>query len=269
MMNTNEKKLTTMMTYNIFVGSNSYFSKPNDRAPYVEQMIRKYNPDIAGVQEASTVWMKELKARLSDKYEMVGFGRDSEMNEDGTLKQTHGEAQYILYSKDKFELLDTTTEWLSATPAVPQSKYEGQAYLRVVTWAHLRRKEDGKEFVHCNTHLDFERKLQVKEVIQIVERMEKYQEAGTPVIITGDFNMAPDAPAFKLFENFGYISALDKAEKKGIVGKTCPSNEEKGMLIDHLMSNSVVEAKYYTVCKDLFDGKEPSDHHPVYVEFAF
>ncbi len=268
-MNNSEKKLTTMMTYNVLVGHNSYFPRPVERAPYVEKMIRKYNPDIVGVQEASTVWKEQLSALLSDKYELVGFGRDSEMNEDGTLKQTHGEAQYVIYSKEKFELLDSTTEWLSATPAVPQSKYEGQAYLRVVTWAHLRRKEDGKEFVHCNTHLDFERKLQVKEVIQIVERMEKYQNAGLPIIITGDFNMTPDAPAFKLFENFGYISALDKAEKKGVVGKTCPSNDVNGIVIDHLMSNAAVDARYYNVCMDLFDGKEPSDHHPVYAEFMF
>lgn len=268
-MNSNEKKQTTMMTYNLLVGYNDYFPKHAERGPRVAEVIRKYNPDILGVQEASPRWKEQIDLLLTDKYDMVGFGRDSAMNEDGTLNENKGEAQFVLYSKEKFELLDTTTEWLSATPSVPQSKYEGQAYLRVVTWAHLRRKEDGKEFVHCNTHLDFERKLQVKEVIQIIERMEKYNQAGLPIIITGDFNMTPDAPAFKLFENFGYISALDKAEKKGAVGKTCPSHQEGGVLIDHLMSNAVVEAKYYTVCQDFVEGKAPSDHFPVYAEFMF
>lgn len=248
------------MSFNVLVGDIT------NRRDSVIGTILKYLPDTVGVQEVSVTWLNALKATLSDYYYFVGFGRESTLDDDGNVTQNRGEGTYILYAKDKFDLIYTKTEWLSATPDVPKSKYDGQEYLRVVTWAVLRRKSDGATFVHCNTHLDFDNSIQTKEVLQITKRLKSFTDAGIPVIITGDFNMTDKASAFSVYGAMGYTDSKTVADETGTVGATFPGG---GLVIDFAMCNDFLTVHYYTVVSELIGKVQSSDHYPIYIRFSY
>ena len=131
--------MISVMSYNVQVGNS------DNNPSTVSAMIRNYMPDLLGVQEADGEWMSVLNNRLSKNgYAYVGIGRDS----DGK-----GERSAIFYRADKFELIESKTLWLSATPDVV-SRVEGALCNRIVTMATFKRLSDGKVFTHANTHLD-------------------------------------------------------------------------------------------------------------------
>lgn len=258
------------MTFNLWVGG--YNTR---RAVAVEQ-IKRLLPDTVGVQEASTNWYNYLVEQLGDYYTIVGFGRESTAVdfETGTASATVGEGTFVLIAKDKYDLVKTRTYWLSDKPTTPKSKYNGQEYLRVFTWAELTRKSDGKAFVHCNTHLDFETGIQQKEVTQILASMKPYVDDGAAVIITGDFNMTASASAFQQFAPADFVSAEFKAKKIGVAGNTFPntppdSYSSPTTRIDYLMTSKNISVSYYTVLRDAVNGLNVSDHYPVYIEFNY
>lgn len=249
------------MSFNVLVGGDI-----TGRKNSVIGTILKYLPDTVGVQEVSVTWLNAMQAVLSDYYHFVGFGRESSLDEDGNVTHNRGEGTYVLYAKDKFDLVFTKTEWLSATPEVPQSKYDGQEYLRVLTWAVLTRKSDGAIFVHCNTHLDFDGAIQAKEVLQITRRMKSFTDAGIPVIITGDFNMTAQANAFSIYNTMGYTDSKTVAAKVGDNGPTFPGG---GLVIDFAMCNDHLTVDYYTVVSEFVGNVQSSDHYPIYVKFCY
>lgn len=262
------KDTLSAMSFNLWCGN----PKKDDRFEYAVKVVRKAMPDVFGVQEATPLWLELLTDGLSDLYNVVGFGRDSVMNEDYTLAENKGEGTFVFYLKDKFELLENNTFWLSPTPTVARSMYEGQGWLRVVTWVRLRRKADGKEFVHCNTHLDFNREgypdIQNKQVEQILNYMKPYQEEGLPVLITGDFNLQEADRAYQLFAPAGFVTSRAIAESLGDNLGTFPNPrpEDGGIYIDFLMCNDKWKVKYYTVVTEGSEVQRVSDHYPVYME---
>ena len=77
------------------------------RKDTVANFIKAQNLDIVGMQEVLHHQLEDLKARLPE-YAEVGVGR-----EDG---KTQGEYAPLFYKKDRFELLDNNTFWLSQYP---------------------------------------------------------------------------------------------------------------------------------------------------------
>jgi endonuclease/exonuclease/phosphatase family metal-dependent hydrolase len=151
--------------------------KENDPRPArTVAFLQKEDADIIGTQETHERW-RALLAPLMDVYEIVGHGRNENKG---------GEGAPILYKKDKFELLDQDTKWLSPTPDV-FSRYSEMQYYRVYTWALLKRKSDGKIFRFFNTHIDG--RNQVEQIAQILEFFATHKDY--PIIFTGDFNMLP------------------------------------------------------------------------------
>src|SRR5689334_14278278 len=135
-----------VMTYNIRYdnpgdGVNAW---PN-RIEKVTALIRKYNPDIIGVQEALHHQLQDLVRVLPD-YSYVGVGRD-----DGKVK---GEFSAILFRNSRFGLLSDSTFWLSETPQIPGSKSWDAAITRLVTEAKFFDKELRTDFIVFNTHFD-------------------------------------------------------------------------------------------------------------------
>lgn len=120
---------------------------PNDwehRRHATRQMIRQEAPDVFGVQEALADQLQYLDEECP-QYARVGVGRD-----DGDKA---GETMAIYYLRDRFDLLDSGTLWLSETPDRPSRGWDG-ACNRTMTWAELRDRTSGKTFFYFNTHLD-------------------------------------------------------------------------------------------------------------------
>ena len=133
-----------VMSFNIRctnVGSASW----EDRIGIVSQTMLDSEADSIGVQEATPEWMATLKNTVSEKYAYVGVARDDGANE--------GEYSAIFYLKDKYDVIDSGTFWLSKTPEKPSLGWDA-ACKRICTWVHLNDKESGEEYVHMNSHFD-------------------------------------------------------------------------------------------------------------------
>ena len=238
----------SIMSYNILCDK----PKP-ERIERLIATVKKYEADTIGMQEVTPYWLSFLKPALEDKYVCVGLGRDGENN---------GEHSCIFYNKEKFNLINTETKWLSDTPDVV-SKLDDSDYIRIVTFAVLERKSDGKRFVHANTHLDFE-KVSVEQVKYIKKFAAEYTD---PMFITGDFNFGPDSAGYAEFTKERFVSSSDVATDARI-SHTFPACENPSWTIDYcLVTPESIDVKSYKVCSEQFDGDYGSDHLPVYVEY--
>ena len=101
------------------------------RKPLVRDVIRKYDPDTFGLQEAHYRWMNYLCKELKDTYDYVGVGRDN--------GKRMGEFSPVFYKKDKYEVIETGNFWLSETPEKPGKGWDA-ACVRICSYAVLKDK---------------------------------------------------------------------------------------------------------------------------------
>lgn len=231
---------------------------PN-RKDKVFELLKKYDPDIIGIQEALQHQITDIIAALPE-YNYTGTGRD-----DGKNK---GEYSAILYKKNKFDISNEETSWLSKTPSVAGSKDWDAAITRVVTMAEFRLKGQTRPFYVINTHFDHIGKEARKESALIL-RKKANQLSSTPIIITGDFNCTREEPPYKVITE-GKGIALHDAAPENAPGTFC-SFEVGSMAcspIDYIFHSSQWKSSDFKVITDN-DGKYyPSDHLPVIVSLS-
>ncbi len=162
--------------------------KVRDRSEIVTAILRQYSPDSFGTQEATGKWMDILIEKLGDIYDCVAVARDTQGYK--------SERNAVFYRKDKYNLIDSGTIWLSETPEIPYTRIEGVSCHRVATWAVLENKETGYTYTHMNTHLEHiidEAKLIQTDVL--TKKIAELQKNGK-VICTGDFNSEPTSEVY-------------------------------------------------------------------------
>lgn len=232
------------------------------RIPLVVRTIRNVNPDTFGVQEAHYDWMKALTAAFPD-YDYVGVGRDN-----GKKK---GEYSAVFFKKNEFEVLDKGNFWLSETPDKIGSKGWDAACVRICSWAKLKRKKDGAEFVHLNTHLDHVGHIAMQKGAELVASRGIEIANGAPAFFTGDFNVTPDSEPCKAVLNCGFKDARDIAEKtdKGHTYHGFENPECGFAAIDYVFCKGDIRVKQFKVVTKHIDGEIPSDHYPVFAEVEF
>lgn len=247
-----------VMTYNI------RYDNPGDgpnqwdkRKGKVIDLLKKYNPDIFGVQEALFHQLQDISEQLPD-YEYFGVGRD-----DGKQK---GEYSAVFIRKARFDVLEQNTFWLSTTPDVPGSKDWDAAITRVVTWGKLRDRKSKKEFVVLNTHFDHVGKQARKNSALLLKQRAAEFGRKYPLILTGDFNFTREAPPYTIMMDPSLIKLLDSAPG-GTSATACgfQVNARPCAGIDYIYYTSQWKSSHYQVISDN-DGKfYPSDHLPVMV----
>lgn len=240
-----------VMTFNVLcagVGENHWCR----RQSLVRDMIRMYDPDTFGIQEAHYGWMRYISNQFRDTYSYVGAGKD-----DGNLK---GEFSPVFYKKNKFELIEEGNFWLSETPEKPSLGWDG-AENRTCAYALLRDRETGELSAHLNTHLDHIGEIAQREGAKLIlEKANKFKDIKT--ILMGDFNVTPDADAYKIILDAGFCDARNIAENSddinsfhwfGIASK----------MIDFVFVRNGIKVKNLKTATDMIGGKYPSDHYPV------
>ncbi len=238
------------------------------RMAAVADTIVRYMPDTVGFQEADPRWLSYLQSQLGGAYEFVGFGRESTLNSDGSLKQNKGEACFVMYKKARFELVETKTTWLTSTPEVLSKHHADQPYLRVVTKAVLKDKVTNETFVSFSIHTNGGDYGHL-EVQYAMEQIRPYLEAGMPVYLVGDFNNQPDTSVYS------YLSSLMNDSRQisnsyGNNGGTAGSS-----IIDYIWcSKDNVVVDYFTVLDEQiypngYEGKWASDHRAVIATLVF
>lgn len=247
-----------IMTYNI------RYDTPNDsinqwpkRAYKVYDLIRKYDPDLIGLQEVLHHQLTDLLKNLP-AYTYIGVGRD-----DG---KTKGEYSAILYKKDRFKALNQSTFWLSETPEVPGSKSWDAAITRVASWGTFKDVKSNKDFLMINTHFDHIGKDARKNSAALLKQKASEIAKNFPLIITGDFNCTREDSPYKTIMNPAGITLTDPAPANPPptgCGFKVGWTSCKG--IDYIFHSQAVDSKDYQVIQDN-DGKYyPSDHLPVMV----
>lgn len=226
------------------------------RQEKVLTLIAQEEPDIFGVQEANEAWVSLIHSRFdkSEKYAFVGTGREGGGN---------GEHNFVFYRKDKFNLLESNTLWLTDTPEV-KSKHPDAGSFRILTYQVLERKTDGQVFIHVNTHLDHIGGA-LSQAEMLTEWVEEHFGNQFPIVITGDFNYAENSEVLQTFFNAGF----ENVNRDKLTTRTFNAYDESGTggsLIDFILVNDLYTDISYKVCAEKMDGQWISDHNAIVSE---
>ena len=169
-------------------GDYSKFNGWDDRKDQLCDMINLEAFDVFGAQEVKKKQLDDMVERLPD-YEYIGVGRDH--------GDDRGEFSPVFYRKDIVEKLDGGTFWLSPTPEVPSKGWDAK-YNRICSWGLFKHKATGKKFYFLNVHFDHrgvQARLEAsKQIVNYVKKVCK----GTPVIISGDYNVTQNSESYKV-----------------------------------------------------------------------
>lgn len=254
----------TLMTYNIRLALESDEENVwEQRKCFVLGQIKEYHPGVIGTQEGLPNQIAFLNEALSG-YNYEGVPRD-----DGVEK---GEHCAIFYDSTRFRKREGSTFWLSETPDRPSKGWDA-AYTRICTYILLIDKLTGKSFWIFNTHLDNRGEEARREALKLIlDKMEKVNKNGNPVILMGDFNFEPSSGLMSLIEvEMKDSRAISRTVPKGPVGtfNGFEWSEFYSRRIDYIfLSGESLAVERYEVIQESQDRKYPSDHFPVLIELA-
>ena len=224
------------------------------RKPLILEKLRQEEPDVICFQEVLPHVAGWLKEELRE-YNVIGCGR---------MEDLEGEQVSVAYRKNRINLIQMETYWLSETPYVPGSRYEDQSICpRVCTEAVLEEYATKQVFRLVNTHLDHEGPgAREKGLLQIMDKLDRldgralFPEA--PVIITGDMNAEPDSPEMAAAKRHPYRNLSEG------IGVTYHGymRSEAPCCIDYIVTKGFAcdSVEKWT---DVRDGVYLSDHYPV------
>lgn len=231
----------------------------NKRVKLFAQQINDRLPDVLGVQELNNIWLEKL-AEYLPQYAYYGVLRGGDENE------KKSEMNGIFYLKDKYELVESNTFWISETPDV-ESKYDGAGCNRTCSYIVLKNKSTGKIFAHFNTHLD-NASVEAQNfggalISERAEQLEKKYD-GIPVVITGDFNQYSDGEGCKALENSGYLNVnTTVVGGDNMLTYNGWTKETVGRPIDFIFVNNSFRVKSYTVVTETGARVNVSDHYMI------
>lgn len=210
--------------------------------------------DLAGLQEVKPGQRDWLRANLPE-FEIVGIGRE---------KDDSDESAPIVFRKDRLELEKSGTFWLSETPEAVASKSWDSSLPRICTWAVLKDRRDGKRLAIFNVHLDHRgAEARDRGIALVLERM---KSAGTPTLLTGDFNCtekdapirrvrAHEKPAFA--RSTDATGVADEGTFHGFKGKAAGA-----AAIDFIFGEkSRIRVKSHAVLKPTYPGADGVERH--------
>lgn len=251
-----------VMTFNIRLNleSDGVNAWPH-RRDVVADIVRRQGIDLLGVQEALPGQLVDLDERLP---ELARFG-------DGRSADRSGEYSAIFYRRDRFELLDQGTFWLSETPEVPGSKGWDAAHERIATWGKLRERRSGRVIFHFNTHLDhIGERARVEGTTLLLRKIDEIA-GGAPILLTGDFNATPDSAVYAL--------VIAAGMEDGRAASLCPPlgpestwngfrQIEPGRRIDFIFTREGLAVLEHAILPETHASRFPSDHLPVTARLA-
>lgn len=266
-----DSETVRVMSFNLRLDTES--DGPNawpHRKEMVARVLRFHEADFVGIQEGLPHQLTELDDLLP-YFDRIGVGRTGD-------EENPGEFSAIFYRKDRFELLDNDTFWLSETPNEPGSVGWDAMLPRIVTWGEFRDTVNGETFYVFNTHFDHVGETARAESASLI--LEKIAEiAGDQsIVLTGDFNTTENDPPYKVLTGSmgdpevqledGFYHA-----EHGHHGPTSTWNGFEEILpnrrIDFVFTNPGFNIVQHAILADHQDGRFPSDHLPVVADIRF
>lgn len=250
-----------VMSYNIRIDVAGDTPRWAERKGPMARQIAFLAPDILGVQEAQQPAVADLAAQMPD-YSHYGLGRD-----DGKF----GETTTLFWRTDRFEAVQTATEWCSRTPQTPGKDYDA-AYPRTITRVILREKTTGRLLDVRNTHFDHVGVMAREKCAEQIKARPAWPKAD--IVVLGDFNSGPDSAPYRVLTDDQGLKLTDaRTVAKVDFGPKGTFNgfdiAKSGEAIDHVFVSRDTEVIRYGVLTDSFDGKVISDHFPVMADLKF
>lgn len=190
-----------VMSFNIRYGTAQDGANDWDaRKEFVMERIRAFAPDLLGMQECRDDAQAAFVKSQLPEYVFVGMRRGMG---DGGLEMAP-----VLFRRAAFDQIESGHFWLSETPRVAGSKNWGAEFPRTVTWARARHVPSGRSLTFVNTHFDYQPTAGTPSAAVLRGWLER-EQAGAPVILTGDFNVGKDSLAYgMLTQQAGLLDAL-------------------------------------------------------------
>ena len=172
--------------------------------------------------------------------------------------------QPIFYRLDRFTLLDEGWYFFSNTPDVIYSRTFDGSWAAFASWAQFLDNSTGVTFRVVNIHTDYSSgSNRIQSADLVAERTKPWISAGETVFMLGDFNAMSGSPTLRAIETIGI-------DFHSATGSTFHFNRGLNLFgaIDHIgHAGDAFEAEATTVVRRKFDGKWPTDHYPVLVDF--
>ncbi len=225
------------MTYNILVeypgwGSGGVIpAEVEIRREIVSEMILRYRPDVAALEEVFEAWDRQLPPLIEGEYAYV-----CQTRKDGKCNRNP-----LIYRKDRLTLIDSGYVDIEN----PLTRV-----CRCVTWAVFEDIRTGARFGAMSTHWDPHdagKRLKQAETMAALSRSleEQYR---IPFVAMGDFNSKPSDAEFRAF-----MTGSGLADLSGAGG------------YDHIFCNPA----FSVVAKGVEKNncvQYASDHYPVWVD---
>jgi endonuclease/exonuclease/phosphatase family metal-dependent hydrolase len=250
----------TIATYNL------RFDNPRDtgnlwvdRATPVSNLIRFYEFDIFGTQEALKNQLDDISNALPE-YSRYGVGRD-----DG---KDAGEHSAIYFKKDRFDLVKKGDFWLSQTPDKPTLGWDATCCKRICSWVYLSDKKTKKKFYVFNAHFDHQGKVARVESAKLILQKIKEIAGNEPVVFMGDLNGSHQSEWYQNLANSDLLKDTFTQTKNPFVNQNGTFNgfnpkPQNSGVIDHIFTTKDFSVTKWGILTDSYKGKFPSDHFPV------
>lgn len=276
-------------SYNIRYKNNGDSASGNGwakRCQVICDQVNFMSPEVFGAQEVLHGQLVDMLDRL-DGYDYIGVGRD-----DG---HQQGEYAAIFYKNDRLRLLDQGNFWLNETPDKPGLGWDA-ACVRICTWGKFARQTATNDdaFYFFNLHMDHVGVVARRESAKLIVAKIREIAHGSPVIVTGDFNVDQTDEIYGIFTQSGilkdsYQAARVRFAENGTFN-SFDTNLYTESRIDHIFvspstwvdSYAVMTNSYWLPDADSstrlkghdapqeitfskYSRRQPSDHYPVFV----
>lgn len=228
----------------------------NIRAEVYAAILKKYSPDIVGVQESDMPWFTLLPSYLN----ILKNDYNLDYSWDQPIVDDVANLTSILFRKNRFSMKE---HGLRDFPYFEHVKYK----LRVLSWTVLKDKITDKYCSLVNTHWSGNKEhapIEIAEETALVHEIEnRYNNVN--VFCTGDFNMHMNSAFEDMKKGSSLTDAKESADASGTLLNRVPGIKE-GVYIDHIFVNlNNFVAAYETV--DTPTAHILSDHLPQYGDF--
>ena len=227
------------------------------RRDMILEFLRRERPDLIGFQESVHV-IRHALAEALPEYVFLAIDLGDVLRND----------VMVAYRRDRFDLLRLEQFWLSPTPDVPNTRYEGGSpFDRMATLVTLVSREERRQVTLLNSHLDhISDEARERGAALLLERITPY--LAMPAFLTGDFNATPDTRAARILTECPALSELTAPLDASTATCHAYGRITEHCKIDYIFASRAVRPidgtlKMHT---DEHDGVYLSDHYPISVE---
>jgi len=258
-----ESKDLSVMSFNIRMSNGKDgINIWENRKALVLKTLKKRDVAVIGMQEVTSKQYLFLKEKLTG-YTAYGVGR-----KDGNLED---EITAIFY-KNKFEVLQDSTIWLSENPKEIGSKSWDASLYRTVSWVILKNPDNGDEYAVYNTHFDHRGVRSREESAKIIMKLIASTSNGLPTVLMGDFNVTElDSPytiitsEWKDYYQLQNARLISELPHQGGNVTFNGFKDEYGKIIDFVFVNHGFRVKSHQFLNIKEGDIFISDHYPVEV----